>query len=269
MKFFKNYQMNLALIISLSLLFFSYSAEVWAEKMTIAAAADLKFALDEAVHTYQKNNPQDEIQVIYGSSGKLFTQIQQGAPYDLYFSADIDYPKRLITEGLTAGQVTPYAIGRIVLWAPGAQRDTSKMSLEDLVNPQIKRIAIANPKHAPYGKRAEEALKATKVWSQIESKLIYGENVSQAGHFVQTNNAQVGIIALSLALGPEMANQGKYWLIPDNLHTPLAQGFVVTKRAEHHAVAQKFSRFMTTPEVRQIMMKYGFTLPNEKRDRNL
>lgn len=266
----KNYDLKFAFIIALlSLCCLFRPAEVWAGKLTIAAAADLKFALDEAVHTYRKNNPQDEIKVVYGSSGKLFTQIQQGAPYDLYFSADIDYPKRLMTEGLTAGQVTPYARGRIVLWAPQAQRDASKMSLEDLVNPQIKRIAIANPKHAPYGKRAEEALKATKVWSQIEPKLIYGENISQTAQFVQTRNAEVGIIALSLALGPELAKQGNYWLIPDTLHTPLAQGFVVTKRAEHHGLAQKFSRFMTTPEVRKIMMKYGFTLPNEKRNSDL
>lgn len=263
----KNYDLKLALIIALLSLGCLFSAaEVWAGKLTIAAAADLKFALDETVHTYRKNNPQDEISVVYGSSGKLFTQIQQGAPYDLYFSADIDYPKRLLTEGLTAGQVTPYALGRIVLWAPKAQRDASKMSLEDLVNPQIQRIAIANPKHAPYGKRAEEALKATKVWSQIEPKLIYGENISQTAQFVQTHNAEVGIIALSLALGTELAAQGNYWLIPDNLHTPLMQGFVVTKRAEHHELAQKFSRFMTTPDVRQIMRKYGFTLPNEKRN---
>ena len=234
-----------------------------AEKINIAAASDLKYAMDEIVMLYKKSNPADEINVIYGSSGKFFTQIQQNAPYDLYFSADINYPNRLTTEGFTAGQVKPYAIGRIVLWAPKTKFDASKMTLQSLVNADIRHIAIANPKHAPYGKRAEEAMKSANVWSKVESKLVYGENISQTAQFVQTGNAEVGIIALSLALGTELSTQGSYWLIPDNLHQPLEQGFVLTKRAENNQLAKKFSQFITTSEVRKVMAKYGFILPDE------
>jgi molybdate transport system substrate-binding protein len=235
-----------------------------AESITIAAASDLKFALDESVSVFRKSNPQDEVNVIYGSSGKLYTQIQQGAPYDIYFSADISYPNLLAKEGLATGAVIPHAIGRIVLWAPKGKLDASKMSLENLRNPTIKRIAIANPKHAPYGKRAEEALKALDLLPQLESKLVYGENVSQTAQFVQTGNADVGIIALSLALSSELVRNGSYYLIPDNLHAPLEQGFIITKRAEQNLLAQKFANFMVSPEARHIMVKYGFILPHEQ-----
>lgn len=249
--------------ILIGIMLFSISSAALAEKLTIAAAADLKFAMDEIVSQYKKTSPIDEIDVIYGSSGKIFTQIQQSAPYDLYFSADISYPNRLAAEGFTVGQVKPYAIGRIVLWAPTSKLDASKMTLESLVNIDIHHIAIANPKHAPYGKRAEEALKSVDVWNKVESKLVYGENISQTAQFVQTGNAEVGIIALSLALSAELSKQGSYWLIPENLHKPLEQGYVMTKRAEDNQLAKKFSQFMTTPEVRKIMVKYGFILPNE------
>lgn len=249
--------------IIIGIMLLSISSAALADRLTIAAAADLKFAMKEIVDHYKKTSPIDEIDVIYGSSGKFFTQIQQNAPYDLYFSADISYPNRLTAEGLAVGQVIPYAIGRIVLWAPKAKFDASKMTLQNLINSDIRHIAIANPKHAPYGKRAEEALKSVDVWNKVESKLVYGENISQAAQFVQTGNAEVGIIALSLALSAELSNQGRYWLIPDNLHKPLEQGYVVTKRAEHNQLAKKFSQFMTTLEVRKIMVKYGFILPNE------
>lgn len=258
-KVFMQYQQLLIGIIILSA-----SSSAFAEKISIAAASDLKFAMDEIVMLYKKSNPTDEINAIYGSSGKFFTQIQQNAPYDLYFSADISYPNRLTAEGFAVGQVKPYAIGRIVLWAPKTKFDASKMTLQSLVNADIRHIAIANPKHAPYGKRAEEALKSVDVWNKVESKLVYGENISQTAQFIQTGNAEVGIIALSLALSTELSTQGSYWIIPENLHQPLEQGFVLTKRAEHNQLAKKFSQFITTSEVRKVMAKYGFILPGEK-----
>ena len=232
-----------------------------AEKITIAAAADLKFALDEIVMLFNKAHPADRVETIYGSSGKFHTQIRQGAPFDLYFSADIAYPRALKVEGFAAAEVQPYAVGRIVLWSPS--RDTGKMTLADLADPAIQKIAIANPKHAPYGKRAEEALKAAGVWEKVEGKLVYGENVAQAAQFVQTGNAQAGIVALSLALSPELAKQGGYALIPDKLHQPLEQGFIVTKRAANNPLAQAFARFMVSGEARAVMTRYGFVLPGE------
>jgi len=232
-----------------------------AEKITIAAAADLKFAMDEIVATFKKANVADEVDVIYGSSGKFHTQVQQGAPYDLYFSADIGFPRELAKAGLAASEVKPYAFGRIVVWS--ASLDASKMTLESLTDPKITRVAIANPKHAPYGKRAEEALRAAGLWEKIEPKLVYGENIAHTAQFVQTGNAQVGIIALALAVNPELANKGGYWLIPDKLHNPLEQGFIITKRAEGNALARRFADYMGSQPARAVMTKYGFVLPGE------
>jgi molybdate transport system substrate-binding protein len=244
----------------LCMLLLSVSTTVHAEQITIAAAADLKFAMDEIVVKFKRENPGNDVEVIYGSSGKFHTQIQQGAPYDLYFSADISFPRELVKNGFATSEVAPYALGRIVLWS--ATMNANQMTLESLTDVSIKHIAIANPKHAPYGKRAEEALRASGLWDKLEPKLVYGENIAHAAQFVQTGNAQVGIIALSLAVNPELANQGGYWLIPDTLHAPLEQGFVITKRAEKNTLARKFADYMRSSATRSIMSKYGFVIPD-------
>ncbi len=238
-----------------------FAATAHAEKVTIAAAADLKFAMDEIVATFRQAHPADEVDVIYGSSGKFHTQIRQAAPYDLYFSADIAYPRELAKAGLAASAVQPYAVGRIVLWS--ARLDARQMTLASLADPGITRIAIANPKHAPYGKRAEEALRAAGLWEKVEPKLVYGESIAHTAQFVQTGNAQVGIIALALALSPEMARRGGYWLIPDKLHEPLEQGFVISKRAAGNALARRFADYMGSQAARAVMTRYGFVLPGE------
>jgi molybdate transport system substrate-binding protein len=234
----------------------------YAGQITIAAAADLKFAMDEIAAAFKKEHPADQVEVIYGSSGKFFAQIKNGAPYDLYFSADIQYPRELAKAGLAAAEVKPYAVGRIVLWS--ARLDASKMTLESLTDPKITRIAIANPKHAPYGRRAEEALRASRLWEKVEPKLVFGENIAHTAQFVQTGNAQVGIIALSLALNPELARQGGYFLIPDRLHEPLEQGFIITQRAAGNELARRFADYMGSPAARAIMVRYGFVLPGER-----
>ncbi|MDD2502050.1 MAG: molybdate ABC transporter substrate-binding protein [Geobacter sp.] len=232
-----------------------------AEKITVAAAADLKFAMDEISASFKKNSPGNELEIIYGSSGKFHTQIQQGAPYDLFFSADIAFPRELVKKGMAASEVKPYAVGRVVLWSNSM--DASKMTLASLTDPKISRIAIANPKHAPYGKRAEEALKASGLWDRLQPKFVYGENIAHTAQFVQTGNAQVGIIALSLALSPELSKKGGYYLIPDKLHNPLEQGYVITKRGAGKPLAQKFADYMNAKSSRAIMTKYGFVLPGE------
>ncbi|MFC3114729.1 molybdate ABC transporter substrate-binding protein [Cellvibrio fontiphilus] len=234
---------------------------VQAEKITIAAAADLKFAMDELVATFKQQHATDEVEVIYGSSGKFYTQIQQGAPFDLYFSADIDYPRQLANLGLAGSAVTPHALGRLVLWS--ATRDASQMTLADLTDPAIKRIAIANPRVAPYGKRAVEALKQSGLWDKLEPKLVYGENIAQTAQFVQTGNAQIGIIALALAISPELASKGGYWLVPAELHAPLEQGFIITKRAENNGLASKFATYIESKAARAVMTRYGFALPGD------
>jgi molybdate transport system substrate-binding protein len=232
-----------------------------AETITVAAAADLKFAMNEIVAAFNEANPGGEVRVIYGSSGKFRTQIEQGAPYDLYFSADIAFPRELAKRGLGGSPVRLYALGRIVLWSTSL--DATRMTLASLVDPEITRIAIANPRHAPYGRRAEEALRASGLWEQVEPKLIYGENVAHAAQFVQTGNAQVGIIALSLALSPELANKGSHTLIPDDLHEPLEQGYIITRRAASNALAKRFADYMGSSPARAVMTRYGFLLPSE------
>jgi len=237
------------------------SGAAQAGKIAIAAAADLKFAMDEIVTAFKQANSGEEVDVIYGSSGKFHTQIQQNAPYDLYFSADIKFPQELAKAGLAASEVKPYAFGRIVLWS--TTQDASKMTLASLTDPKIARIAIANPKHAPYGKRAEEALRSAGVWDKVEPKLVYGENIAHTAQFVQTGNAQAGIIALALAVNPELASKGGYWLIPDNLHEPLEQGFIITQRAAANPLAKRFADYMGGKPARAVMVKYGFVLPGE------
>jgi molybdate transport system substrate-binding protein len=247
------------LFIACSLLF---ATTAHAEKITVAAAADLKFAMDEIVTGFNQSHPGNTVEVIYGSSGKFQTQIQQGAPYDLFFSADINYPREMAKKGLAASDVTQYAVGRIVLWSNSM--DATKMTLATLNDPKISKIAIANPKHAPYGKRAEEALRASGLWDKLQSKLVFGENIAQTAQYVQTGNAQVGIIALSLAVSSELSKKGGYYLIPDTLHQPLEQGYVVTKHGADKPLAKQFAKYMTSKDARKIMTKYGFVLPGEK-----
>lgn len=235
---------------------------VHAEKIAIAAAADLKFALDEIIRNFRHAGPADEVDVTYGSSGKFHTQIQQGAPYDIFFSADIAYPRELADKGLAASPVTPYAIGRIVLWSPTL--DASKLTLEHLADSRFAHIAIANPKHAPYGKRAEEALRTLGLWEKVAPKLVFGENISHAAQFVQSGNAEIGILALSLVLNPELARQGSYALIPEKLHQPLEQGFVITRRAESNPLAKRFADHVRSPSSRAILERYGFSVPPGK-----
>lgn len=230
-----------------------------AEKITIAASAQLKLPMDEIVGRFNRAHPGEHVVVVYGSSGKLLAQIQQGAPYDIYFSADMEFPRELANKGLAASPVRHYASGRIVMWS--STHDATQLTLESLKTPAFPRISIANPIHAPYGKRAEEALRAASIWTAIEPKLVFGESVAQAAQFVQTGNAQVGIIALAQALDPRLERQGGYWLIPKHLHQPLAQGFVITQGAAASDLAQQFSEFMFSDTAQQVLTRYGYELP--------
>lgn len=231
------------------------------QKVTIAAAADLKFAMDKIITSFRKEHPDDQIDLIYGSSGKFHTQIQQGAPYDIFFSADVGFARELKKAGQAITEPKLYAVGRIVLWS--ATRDATKLTLASLTDPSIKKIAIANPKHAPYGKRAEEALRSVGIWDRVQDKLIFGENIAQTAQYAQSGSADVGIIALSLAVSQELASKGGYWLVPDNLHAPLEQAYVVTRHGEGNSLATEFASYMDTPRVRRIMTSYGFVLPDE------
>ena len=231
-----------------------------AEKITVTAASDLKFCLDSVIKEYKKSHKDADIQVAYGSSGKAYTQIQQGAPFDLYFSADVEYPNKLSEAGLTASSPRLYALGRIVLWS--ASEDASKLTVQNLVQPRFVKIAIADPRHAPYGRRAEEVFRKLGLWEQIQPKLVLGENIAQTAQFVQSGGVSVGVLALSLVKSPIFSGKG-YYLIPENLHSRLEQAVVILKRAEKNPLATDFVNYVFTTPARRIFEQYGFTLPKE------
>ncbi|MFN3545748.1 MAG: molybdate ABC transporter substrate-binding protein [Thiobacillus sp.] len=248
---------GLALALTLTL-----SAPAQAEKLTIAAAADLKFAMSEVVEKFRATRPDDQIEVIYGSSGKFFTQIKNGAPFDMYFSADIAFPRELEKQGLAAGTTHPYAIGRIVLWS--LKPDLAQTALKDLPRAPIRKFAIANPQHAPYGLRAMEALQHQGVWDAMKPKLVMGENIAHTAQFIDTGAAEAGIVALALVLSPTMQGKGAWTLIPAEWHEPLEQGYVITRRAAGNRLAGDFARYMDSEPARVIMRRYGFVLPGEE-----
>ncbi len=236
----------------------AFSCSLHAQKVKVAAAADLRFAMDEIVMQYKNVYPNADIEVIYGSSGNAFTQISNGAPYDIYFSADIMYPQKLHEAGLTATVPKLYAIGRIVLWS--SKLDVSKGMNICEANTKAK-IAIASPDHAPYGKKAVESLQYYKIYDKVKPRLVYGDNISQAAQFCLTGNADIGILALSLALSPLMRKHGKYFLIDEKSHEPLMQGFVILNRAKDNKLALAFAEYIEASPARKIFEKYGFTLP--------
>lgn len=230
-----------------------------AEKLTVAAASDLRFALDDIITEYKSQRPYADVEVIYGSSGKMTTQIMNGAPYELFFSADITYTQQLKAAGFTASEPKIYAFGRIVLWS--ATYDASSLTLADLADAKFKRIAIAQPTHAPYGLRAQEAMEAAGVWSQVQSKLVFAENIAQAAQMAKSGAADIAVLALSLVKFPAFQSQG-YYLIPEQLHRPLTQGYVITSKGKDNKEAQKFAQFMSTDSAYTIMKQYGFTVPD-------
>ncbi len=233
------------------------------QDLTVAAASDLNFAFKDIVAEFEKTTGR-QVRLSMGSSGHFFSQIQHGAPFDLYFSADIAYPRKLEEAGLAVpGSLYRYAVGRIVLWVPrSSPLDLERSGLGVLQDPSIKRIAIANPKHAPYGRAAVSAMRHYQVHDLVRDKLVLGENVSQAAQFVESGAADVGIIALSLALAPAMKEAGRYWEIPADAHPPLEQAGVVLTRSTNQEAAGSFLEFLKSEPGRGIMRRYGFALPD-------
>jgi molybdate transport system substrate-binding protein len=235
-----------------------------AEELTIAAASDLNFVFKELVATYEKSTG-DQVRLTLGSSGNFFAQIQNGAPFDLYFSADISYPKKLEEAGLAvSGSLYPYAIGRIVLWAGKESHLDLSKGLEVLCEPTVKKIAIANPKHAPYGRAAVSAMEHVQVYERVKDKLVLGENISQAAQFVESGAADVGIIALSLALASPMQAAGHYWEIPADAHPRIEQGAVILMGGKNQNGAKAFLSFIQGAQGQAMMKRYGFLAPSPR-----
>ncbi|MBI3644595.1 MAG: molybdate ABC transporter substrate-binding protein [Acidobacteriales bacterium] len=237
---------------------------VFAQEITVAAAADLSTALPAIVAAYTKQTGQT-VKLSFGSSGNLTNQIQNGAPFDVFFSADESYPTQLIEKGLAEKETLyRYAVGRLVLWVPnGVPVDVEKLGVQALRDPSVKKISIANPLHAPYGRAAEAGLKHFGIYDQIAGKLVLGENVSQAAQFVQSGNAQAGLIALSHALAPAMKDKGHYWTVPFDAYPTLNQAAVVLSKSKQRDAARKFLEFVRGPEGTSLLKTYGFSQPTE------
>jgi molybdate transport system substrate-binding protein len=228
----------------------------------IAAASDLKFALDQVAAEFQKETGRS-VRVSYGSSGNFFRQLAQGAPFELFLSADEDFVFQLADRGLTVDRGALYATGRIVLFAP--KGSPVKPDFADLrralADGRLVKFAIANPEHAPYGRAAVEALKSADLWPAIEPKLVLGENVSQAAQFALSGSAEGGIFALSLALSPNVRDAGSFVPIAESMHRPLRQRMVLMRSAGD--TARAFYRFAQGPAARAVFKRFGFLLPGE------
>lgn len=233
-----------------------------AQEITIAAAADLQFAFQDLGARFEKETGR-KVRVIYGSSGNFFAQLKNGAPFDLFFSADIDYPKRLEASGLAeAGSLYPYANGKIVLWARHESKLDLSRGLQTLVDSSVRKIAIANPEHAPYGRAAVAALKHENLYDKVSAKFVLGENISQAASFVVSGSADAGIVALSLAMSPSMKDMGEYVEIPAADYPPIEQAAVILKSAPHKETARQFLAFLKTPALQGLLRSYGFSVPS-------
>lgn len=236
-------------------------AQAASKDLTIAAAADLNFAFKELIADFEKQTG-GHVLLTLGSSGTFYAQITNGAPYDLYFSADIGYPKKLIEAGLgLPDSLYQYAIGRIVLWTPkDSPLDVTK-GMATCADPAVRKMSIANPKHAPYGRAAVSALEHYQMYDLVKDKLVFGENVAQAAQFVYSGAADIGVIALSLALAPAVQQTGTYWLIPADAHPAIEQGAVIVKSSQNIDEAKKFLEFLKTAPARSVMKRYGFVVP--------
>ena len=244
------------------LMAFAACAAAGAQKLTVAAAADLRFALDELATQYRAAHPEVDLAITYGSSGNFFAQIQNGAPFDVFLSADVDYPQRLIAAGLASqDSLFLYGVGRIVVWVPaGSPLDPAALGIHLLEAASVRHIAIANPQHAPYGRAAVAAMRSLGVYDRVSEKLVLGENIGQAFEFVESGAAEAGIVALSLALKPGARSHGRYWEVPQEAYPKIEQGGVILSRAPAGPAAQ-FRAFLLSADARRILQQYGFSMP--------
>jgi molybdate transport system substrate-binding protein len=260
--------MNLRVILMLSILVFGCAPQSPPTEVLVAAAADLNFPVKEIIQKFEKHTGHT-VKLSLGSSGNFYTQISNGAPFDVYLSADIMYPQELSKASLTEpDSIFIYAIGRTVVWTPnGSQLDIAKRGIEALTDPAVHKIAIANPDHAPYGRAAVSSLRHFQIYDAVNGKLVFGENISQTAQLVQSGAADAGIIALSLAMGDTMKTAGSYWEIPLDSYPTMEQGAVILKQAReagHLDAARAFMDNLKSADGRAALKRYGFFLPDER-----
>jgi len=234
------------------------------QEITVAAAADLQPAMQDMAARFEKETG-NTVKLIYGSSGNFFQQIQNGAPFDIFFSANLDYPRRLEAAGLTApGSYYPYAKGKIVIWVPKESTIDLSSGMQALLAASVKKVAIANPQHAPYGQAAVAAMRKQNVYDRLKDKLVLGENISQTASFVVSGSADAGIIALALVLSPNMRDKGRYVAIPDSDYPPIEQACVILGRSKNKETAVQFLSFLRTAAGGELLRRYGFVVPTVK-----
>lgn len=232
-----------------------------AQPLSVAAAADLQVVLPALARHFESASGRT-VRLTFGSSGNFFSQIENGAPFDVLLSADIDYPRALVTDGKADGpSLYAYGVGRLVLWTRRGSGIDLERGLAVATDPAVQRIAIANPSHAPYGRAAIAALASAGVHDAVRGKLVLGENVSQAAQFVQSGNAQLGLLALSLALSPALQAAGRYTLVSAGAHPPILQGAVVVSASRNKALARQFIDFLKSESAVAQLRAFGFERP--------
>ena len=232
-----------------------------AQGLTVSAASDLQSALPAIASQFEKDTGH-KVTLTFGSSGNFFTQIQNGAPFDVFLSADIDYPKRLERSGQAErGSLYEYATGRLVLWTRNDSRIDVRRGLIMLSDARVRHIAIANPEHAPYGRAAVAALRHEGVYERVQGEFVLGENISQAAQFAQTGAADVGLLALALALSPTLKGSGTYADIPESWYPPIEQAAVVLTSSRQKPLARQFIDYLKTPGSVRTLQSFGFAVP--------
>ena len=239
----------------------------WAEPtaLRIAAAADLRFAMDEIIGAFRQEHPGIRVEVTYGSSGNFYAQLSNRAPFDIFFSADVDYPRRLIREGAALADTEfLYGIGRLVVWVARASPiDVERLGMQSLLDASVKKIAIANPRHAPYGRAAVDAMKNMGVYDRVKDRIVFGDSVMQTAQFVLGGGADIGLISHSFALAPTFRGKGRYWEVPLDAYPRREQGGVIMSWARDKSAAQALRDFVMGERSKAILRRYGFGLPGE------
>jgi molybdate transport system substrate-binding protein len=229
---------------------------LWAQKVTVVVAANAQYAMKEVEKQYEKETGK-EIELIIGSSGKLTAQIREGAPFDIFLSADMEYPQILFKEGFAVSEPRIYGYGSLVLWTMKA---LSLSNINILLSPEIKTVAIANPKVAPYGVAAVAVMNYYKIYEKIESRLVYGESISQTSQYINSKTADIGFTAKSVVLSPEMQGQGKWIEIDKKAYQPIAQGAILLKSSKERngAEAELFYNYLYSNKAKKVFEKYGY-----------
>jgi molybdate transport system substrate-binding protein len=233
-----------------------------AQKVNVAAAANLRDVMEEVKTAYLKTRPKAVVNLTFGSSGTLVQQISNGAAFDFFMAADNEFPLKLKAKGLTVGAMSTYAFGKLAMYS--TTLDVSKEGLKALKDPSVKKVAIANPATAPYGARAQALLKSQGYYDGLKDKLVIGENISQAAQYAFTGNAEIGFVALSLTLAPDMKEKGYTYVVPSSMYEPVEQACILIKTTVLNTEAIKFRAYVLSPATRSIWEKYGYTVPTKK-----